>query len=155
MLFIDEVEEIASVRSGTAVDPSHGVTNELLKLIPGFRGHDDRLLICATNSVRSLDPAFLRPGRFDYVIPVGPPDPQARSAIWRRYLGPAATHVDLHRLVEASAMFTAKPISSSPLARVPQPPSNAKSPRGKASRSARRTTCRPSPRPVPHSLTRH
>ncbi len=106
LLFIDEVEEIASVRSGTAVDPSHGVTNELLKLIPGFRDHDDRLLICATNSVRSLDPAFLRPGRFDYVIPVGPPDPEARSAIWRRYLGPAAAQVDLHRLVEASAMFT-------------------------------------------------
>ncbi|GAA1270906.1 MULTISPECIES: GNAT family N-acetyltransferase [Streptomyces] len=106
VLFIDEVEEIASVRSGTAVDPSHGVTNELLKLIPGFRDHDDRLLICATNSVRSLDPAFLRPGRFDYVIPVGPPDPKARSAVWRRYLGPAALHVDLHRLVEASAMFT-------------------------------------------------
>ncbi|MGP3731747.1 ATP-binding protein [Streptomyces sp. GDS52] len=106
VLFIDEVEEIASARSGTAVDPSHGVTNELLKLIPGFRDHDDRLLICATNSVRFLDPAFLRPGRFDYVIPVGPPDPQARSAVWQRYLGTAAAHVDLRRLVEASAMFT-------------------------------------------------
>lgn len=106
ILFIDEVEEIASVRSGTAVDPGHGVTNELLKLIPGFRDHDDRLLICATNSVRSLDPAFLRPGRFDYVIPVGPPDPVARTAIWQRYLGPAAADVDLQRLVEASEMFT-------------------------------------------------
>ncbi|WP_432093306.1 ATP-binding protein [Streptomyces sp. bgisy100] len=106
LLFIDEVEEIAGVRSGLAVDPGHGVTNELLKLIPGFREHDDRLLICATNSVRSLDPAFLRPGRFDYVIPVGPPDPVARAAIWRRYLGTAADGVDLHRLVEASEMFT-------------------------------------------------
>ncbi|WP_392966567.1 ATP-binding protein [Streptomyces sp. LN245] len=106
LLFIDEVEEIAGARSGTAVDPGHGVTNELLKLIPGFRDHDDRLLICATNSVRSLDPAFLRPGRFDYVIPVGPPDPSAREAIWRRYLGPAAEGVELRRLVEASEMFT-------------------------------------------------
>ncbi|MFF3767583.1 ATP-binding protein [Streptomyces sp. NPDC001922] len=106
LLFIDEVEEIAGVRSGLAVDPGHGVTNELLKLIPGFREHDDRLLICATNSVRSLDPAFLRHGRFDYVIPVGPPDPVARAAIWQRYLGPAADGIDLHRLVEASEMFT-------------------------------------------------
>ncbi|MEV4451166.1 MULTISPECIES: ATP-binding protein [Streptomyces] len=106
LLFIDEVEEIAGVRSGVAVDPGHGVTNELLKLIPGFRDHDDRLLICATNSVRSLDPAFLRPGRFDYVIPVGPPDAAAREAIWRRYLGRAADGVGLHRLVEASEMFT-------------------------------------------------
>ncbi len=106
LLFIDEVEEIAGVRSGLAADPGHGVTNELLKLIPGFRDHGDRLLICATNSVRSLDPAFLRPGRFDYVIPVGPPDPVARAAIWRRYLGPAADGVDLSALVSASEMFT-------------------------------------------------
>ncbi len=67
LLFIDEVEEIAGARSGLAVDPGHGVTNELLKLIPTFREHDDRLLVCATNSVRSLDTAFLRPGRFDYL----------------------------------------------------------------------------------------
>jgi GNAT superfamily N-acetyltransferase len=106
LLFIDEVEEIAGVRSGLAVDPGTGVTNELLKLIPNFREHDDRLLICATNSVRSLDPAFLRPGRFDYVIPIGPPDPTARAAIWARYLGTAADAVDLARLVEASEMFT-------------------------------------------------
>ncbi|MFB7662887.1 ATP-binding protein [Kitasatospora sp. NPDC056138] len=106
LLFIDEVEEIAAVRSGHAVDPGHGVTNELLKLIPGFREHDDRLLICATNSVRSLDPAFLRPGRFDYVIPIGPPNPTARAAIWTRYLGSAAGSVDLDRLVETSELFT-------------------------------------------------
>lgn len=106
LLFIDEVEEIAGVRSGVAADPGHGVTNEMLKQIPGFRDHDDRLLICATNSVRSLDPAFLRPGRFDYVIPVGPPDPAAREAIWRRYLGPSTEGVDLTRLVGATEMFT-------------------------------------------------
>ncbi|MGW1910383.1 ATP-binding protein [Streptomyces sp. NPDC002076] len=106
LLFIDEVEEIAGVRSGKAVDPGHGVTNELLKLIPVFREHDSRLLACATNSVRSLDAAFLRPGRFDYVIPVGPPDPTARAAIWDRYLRASAAAVDLHQLVEASELFT-------------------------------------------------
>jgi ATP-dependent 26S proteasome regulatory subunit len=83
VVFIDEVEEIAGSRSGVPSDPAHGVTNELLKLIPAFRQRDDRLLICATNSVRSLDSAFLRPGRFDYIIPIGPPDTTARAAIWR------------------------------------------------------------------------
>ncbi|MEV0719205.1 GNAT family N-acetyltransferase [Asanoa sp. NPDC050611] len=106
LVFIDEVEEIAGVRSGRATDPSHAVTNELLKTIPGFRERGDRLLVCATNSVRALDPAFLRPGRFDYVLPVGPPDRTARAAIWRRYLGPAADDVDLERLVGASELFT-------------------------------------------------
>ncbi|MFJ2779263.1 MULTISPECIES: ATP-binding protein [unclassified Kitasatospora] len=106
LVFIDEVEEIAGTRSGHAVDASHGVTNELLKLIPGFREHDARLLICATNSVRSLDQAFLRPGRFDYVIPIGPPNPAARKAIWVRYLGASAEAVDVDELVRASELFT-------------------------------------------------
>jgi SpoVK/Ycf46/Vps4 family AAA+-type ATPase len=106
LVFIDEVEEIAGSRSGVPSDPSHGVTNELLKLIPAFRQRDDRLLVCATNSVRSLDSAFLRPGRFDYIIPVGPPDSVARAAIWQRYLGPTAISVEIDKLVEATEMFT-------------------------------------------------
>jgi transitional endoplasmic reticulum ATPase len=106
LVFIDEVEEIAGARSGVPSDSTHGVTNELLKLIPAFRQRDERLLICATNSVRSLDPAILRPGRFDYVIPIGPPNSTARAAIWQRYLGPAVDSVDIGKLVEASAMFT-------------------------------------------------
>jgi transitional endoplasmic reticulum ATPase len=106
VVFIDEVEEIAGSRSGVPSDPAHGVTNELLKLIPAFRQHDERLLICATNSVRSLDSAFLRPGRFDYIIPVGPPDDEARAAIWKRYLGATAESVGVAKLVEASEMFT-------------------------------------------------
>ncbi len=106
VLFIDEVEEIAGARSGDPSDPAHGVTNELLKLIPAFRKHDERLLICATNSVRSLDSAFLRPGRFDYIIPIGPPDAAARAAIWARYLGQASESVDVASLVSTSEMFT-------------------------------------------------
>ena len=106
VVFIDEVEEIAGARSGIPSDPAHGVTNELLKLIPAFRQHDERLLICATNSVRSLDSAFLRHGRFDYIIPIGPPDEVARGAIWRRYLGANADVVEVDKLAEASEMFT-------------------------------------------------
>ncbi|MCW2516265.1 MAG: ATPase, central domain protein [Mycobacterium sp.] len=104
LVFIDEVEEIAGSRSGSPTDPAHGVTNELLKLIPVFRQHGDRLLVCTTNSVRSLDSAILRPGRFDYIIPVGPPDATARAAIWGRYL--TSPSVDIGELVGASAMFT-------------------------------------------------
>ncbi|AMO61208.1 ATPase central domain-containing protein [Mycolicibacterium phlei] len=106
VVFIDEVEEIAGSRSPIPTDPARGVTNELLKLIPAFRQHDERLLIVATNSVRSLDSAFLRHGRFDYIIPVGPPDEVARAAIWRRYLGANSPDVEVDKLVEASAMFT-------------------------------------------------
>jgi transitional endoplasmic reticulum ATPase len=107
LVFIDEVEEIAGERGGKPPSPLQGVTNELLKIIPGFRERDGRLLVCATNFVRALDSAFLRHGRFDYVIPIGAPDAAARAAIWRRYI-PAAVleRVELDVLVEASDMFT-------------------------------------------------
>ena len=94
VVFIDEVEEIAGLRQPRTVSVAQGVTNEMLKLIPPFRERDERLLICATNSVRDLDTAFLRHGRFDYLIPVGPPDEQARQAIWDRYLA-AMPHAEL------------------------------------------------------------
>jgi transitional endoplasmic reticulum ATPase len=107
VVFIDEVEEIAGQRGGRPPSPLQGVTNELLKIIPAFRERDGRLLVCATNFIRALDPAFLRHGRFDYVIPVGAPDAAARAAIWRRYIPePVLKRIDLDALVEASDLFT-------------------------------------------------
>ena len=79
VVFIDEVEEVAGLRQPRTVSVAQGVTNEMLKLIPPFRERDERLLICATNSVRDLDTAFLRHGRFDYLIPVGPPDERGQA----------------------------------------------------------------------------
>lgn len=106
VVFIDEVEEIASHRQGEPPSPTQGVTNELLKIIPAFREQPGRLLICATNFIRSLDAAFLRHGRFDYVIPIGLPDEQARDAIWRRYIPAAAVAVDVAELVAMTDGFS-------------------------------------------------
>lgn len=84
--FVDEVEDLASTRQDER-RVSRRVTNEFLRRIPTFRDSSHHLLVCATNQVGRLDPAFLRPGRFDHVLPVGPPDAAAREAIWRRYVG--------------------------------------------------------------------
>ncbi|MBU1615793.1 AAA family ATPase, partial [bacterium] len=43
-------------------------------------------MICATNHISQLNPALLRPGRFDYLIPVGPIDEKGRKAVFERYL---------------------------------------------------------------------
>jgi transitional endoplasmic reticulum ATPase len=104
--FVDEVEDLASLRhEKRRVSPS--VTNEFLKQIPRLREAPEHLLVCATNWVARLDPAFLRPGRFDYVLPVGPPDEEARAAIWTRYVDEIADGgVDIGALVEASELFT-------------------------------------------------
>jgi SpoVK/Ycf46/Vps4 family AAA+-type ATPase len=106
VLFVDEVEDIASVReTDRKVGPS--VTNEFLKQIPRLRHSTNHLLICATNSVGRLDPAVLRPGRFGYVLPVGPPDEEARRAIWNKFVRDITDEeVDLDDLVEASDRYT-------------------------------------------------
>jgi AAA+ superfamily predicted ATPase len=106
VVFVDEVEDIASIRhEERRVSPN--ITNEFLKQIPRMREAPHHLLVCATNSVGKLDPAFLRPGRFDYVLPVGPPNDEARASIWARYVGEITDElVDVDVLVAASALFT-------------------------------------------------
>jgi SpoVK/Ycf46/Vps4 family AAA+-type ATPase len=107
VVFIDEVEEIASKRKGDPPSPTQGVTNELLKLIPNFREKPGRLLVVATNYIRALDDAFLRHGRFDYVIPIGLPDSEARHSIWSRYIPKMALGtINLDELVTRSAGFS-------------------------------------------------
>lgn len=106
VVFVDEVEDIASIRhEERRVSPN--ITNEFLKQIPRMREAPHHLLVCATNSVGMLDPAFLRPGRFDYVLPVGPPNDEARASIWARYVGEITDEeVDVGVLVGASPLFT-------------------------------------------------
>jgi len=106
VVFVDEVEDLAASRhEDRRVTPS--ITNEFLKQVPRLRGAPHHLLVCATNWVARLDPAFLRPGRFDYVLPVGPPNADARRPIWRRYVEEITDEpVDLEGLVRASELFT-------------------------------------------------
>ena len=107
VVFIDEVEEIAVQRGGEPPSAMQGVTNELLKIIPTFRDQPNRLLVCATNFIRALDTAFLRHGRFDYVIPIGLPDRAARDSIWRKYIPQQVVDsIDLRGLVERSDGFS-------------------------------------------------
>lgn len=107
VVFIDEVEEIAVRRGGEPPSPMQAVTNELLKTIPAFREKPGRLLVCATNFIRALDPAFLRHGRFDYVIPIGLPDDEARQAIWQGFIPEQILpQIDLDQLVQATGGFS-------------------------------------------------
>jgi len=77
--FIDEADEIASDRSERPdIQP---LVNELLKAVPQFKSRPDRLVVMATNSIAAIDPALLRPGRFDLIIPVGAPDSAERAEL--------------------------------------------------------------------------
>jgi transitional endoplasmic reticulum ATPase len=82
--FIDEADEIASDRSERP--DSQPLVNELLKAIPVFKSRPHRLMVMATNSIAAIDPALLRPGRFDLVIPVGAPDEAERAELAAEFL---------------------------------------------------------------------
>ena len=94
--------------------PLQGVTNELLKIIPGFRERAGRLLVCATNFVRALDPAFLRHGRFDYVIPVGLPTPRRARRSGGATSRPASSSASTSTRSSTRARCSRRPTSSSP-----------------------------------------
>lgn len=106
VVFIDEFEELAPTREANPA--TSGVVNELLKSIPEFRRQPGRLLVCATNFVGSVDPAVLRPGRFDLLVAIGPPDAAALRALWRQALGAMATadDVDPNDLAGRTGGFT-------------------------------------------------
>jgi len=107
VLFIDEFEEIAGSRDvGDRIDKS--ITNEFLKQIPLFKNQRNKiLLVCATNYIRQLDAAMLRPGRFDCIIPVGGLDREGRKTILEYYLAKLNTgNVDVERIVEMTSGFT-------------------------------------------------
>ena len=109
VVFIDEFEEIAGSRqAANRVDKS--ITNEFLKQVPLLKKEGNKVLfICATNHIRQLDAALLRPGRFDCIIPVGGLDEEGRRTILvqlmsRHNISPA--DVDAGLIVKMTARFT-------------------------------------------------
>lgn len=111
VVFIDEVDDIASSRA--ARPETQAVVNELLKAIVRVREVPGRLLVCATNSIAALDPAVVRPGRFDLVIPIGPPDPDARLALLTEMLGVIpGSAIDPEAMVEPTDGLTPADIES-------------------------------------------
>jgi SpoVK/Ycf46/Vps4 family AAA+-type ATPase len=84
LCFIDEADEIAAARDTRP--ESQPLVNELLKAIPTFKYRPARLMVMATNSISAIDPALLRPGRFDLIIPVGAPDRDGRAELAAEFL---------------------------------------------------------------------
>ena len=107
VIFIDEFEEIAASRDiATRVDKS--ITNEFLKQVPLLKNQGNKiLLVCATNYIRQLDAALLRPGRFDCIIPVGGLDEDGRRTVLEYYLSRLNTEgIDLSLIVRMTLRFT-------------------------------------------------
>lgn len=88
VIFIDEIDAIGKRRSTDWGNSEYDQTlNQLLTEMDGFKRDTNILVIAATNRIDGLDPALLRPGRFDRLIKIDVPDEQTRVEILCRYLG--------------------------------------------------------------------
>ncbi len=83
IVFIDEIDAIGKKRDGqlSTNDEREQTLNQLLTEMDGFEGNNGVIILAATNRPESLDPALLRPGRFDRRVPVELPDLKGREAI--------------------------------------------------------------------------
>lgn len=111
IVFIDEIDAVGRQR-GTGLGGGHDereqTLNQLLVEMDGFAANEGVVVLAATNRADVLDPALLRPGRFDRQIYVGLPDINGREAILRVHAKgkPLAEDVDLHKLAQGTPGFT-------------------------------------------------
>ncbi len=108
LLFFDEFDSVAQRRDNTPDQESRRTVNQLLTSLEAYRDERQLLVMAATNSIEHLDPAVIRPGRFDRHIRIDLPDAQARCAIFAAELDdrPAADTIDLDGLVTRTEGMT-------------------------------------------------
>lgn len=111
IVFIDEIDAVAR-RRGTGLGGGHDereqTLNQLLVEMDGFGVNEGIIVMAATNRVDILDPAILRPGRFDRKVSVGTPDIKGREEILQVHAKnkPLAEDVDLRQVAQTTAGFT-------------------------------------------------
>ena len=111
IVFIDEIDAVAR-RRGTGMGGGHDereqTLNQLLVEMDGFGINEGIIVMAATNRVDILDPAILRPGRFDRKVAVGSPDVAGREDILKVHARnkPLAENVDLKQIAQTTAGFT-------------------------------------------------
>ena len=111
IIFIDEIDAVAR-RRGTGLGGGHDereqTLNQMLVEMDGFGVNEGIIVMAATNRVDILDPAILRPGRFDRKVAVGRPDVKGREEILKVHSKekPLSEDVDLRRVAQTTAGFT-------------------------------------------------
>lgn len=111
IIFIDEIDAVAR-RRGTGMGGGHDereqTLNQLLVDMDGFGVNEGVIVMAATNRVDILDPAILRPGRFDRRVMVGRPDVQGREEILKVHAKgkPLSEEIDLKQIAQTTAGFT-------------------------------------------------
>ncbi|MDQ3102688.1 MAG: AAA family ATPase [Actinomycetota bacterium] len=113
LLFFDEFDSVAQRRDNSPDQEARRTVNQLLTSLEAHRDERRLLVVAATNSIEHLDPAVIRPGRFDRHIRIDLPDAEARREIFRAELDdrPADPDMDLDELVRRTEGMTPAAIS--------------------------------------------
>lgn len=112
IIFIDEIDAVGRKRGGSGMSGGHDereqTLNQLLVEMDGFNNDTNLIIIAATNRPDVLDPALLRPGRFDRQVAVEAPDLEGREAILKVHAKgkPFVPDVDLHMIAVRTPGFT-------------------------------------------------
>jgi len=113
ILFFDEIDAIAGKR-GTENETKTKILTQLLTEMDGMEELDGVVIIGATNTPETLDPALLRPGRFDRILYVAPPTKEARIELFKKELKnrPIDPNIDYEKLAELTELYTPADIHS-------------------------------------------
>lgn len=112
IIFIDEIDTIGRARGGGGAMGGHDereqTLNQILTEMDGFSGSEGVIVLAATNRADVLDPALTRPGRFDRVVTVSPPDRGGRAAILKIHTReiPMASGIDLAQVARTTPGMT-------------------------------------------------
>jgi cell division protease FtsH len=112
IIFIDEIDTIGRARGGARAFGGHDereqTLNQILTEMDGFSGHEGVVVLAATNRPDVLDPALMRPGRFDRQIIIHPPDHKGRMEILKVHTRkvPLETDVDLEKIAASTPGMT-------------------------------------------------
>ncbi|QNA44153.1 ATP-dependent zinc metalloprotease FtsH [Lacibacter sediminis] len=117
IIFIDEIDAIGRARGRNAIvsnDERENTLNQLLVEMDGFGGDTGIIILAATNRPDVLDPALLRPGRFDRQISIDRPDVKGREQIFKVHLKPIkiSETLDIHKLAEQTPGFAGADIAN-------------------------------------------
>ncbi len=114
VLFFDEIDNIAGKREEQGSQSGMELITTLLSEMDGFKTISDVVIVGATNTPQLLDPAIMRPGRFDKILYMGLPDQPGREKIFEHYLStlPIGSDIDYEKLGSLTNRFSAADIKN-------------------------------------------
>lgn len=111
IIFFDEIDSVAINRAESDSNIDARFVSQLLSLMDGYHTRDNIIVIATTNIIDNIDAAFKRPGRFDFILFIGPPDDTSRKNILQVCLKSVKNDVNIDQLVSLTEGYSGADLS--------------------------------------------